>query len=93
MEYGESFETAVAREVGEEYSTRPLTIETIGARNVLREVPASHWVAVIFAVRIDPAEAAIGEPHKFDELGWFSPDSLHSQLAESIRLFRAWQGV
>ncbi|MFB4273428.1 NUDIX domain-containing protein [Nonomuraea sp. GTA35] len=95
LEYGESFETAVAREVGEEYTTRPLEIATIGVRNVLREEPSSHWVAVIFAVRVDPAEAAIGEPHKFDELGWFSPDALpypmHSQLAESIRLFRAWQ--
>ncbi|GAA4224603.1 hypothetical protein FHR32_006906 [Streptosporangium album] len=32
-----------------------------------------------------------GEPHKFDELGWFTPDALpyplHSQLAESLRLF------
>ncbi|GAA3469822.1 NUDIX domain-containing protein [Nonomuraea roseola] len=95
LEYGESFEAAVAREVAEEYVTRPLEIETIGVRNVLREEPASHWVAVIFAVRVDPAEAAIGEPHKFDELGWFSPEALpsplHSQLAESIRLFRAWQ--
>ncbi|MDP4512008.1 NUDIX domain-containing protein [Nonomuraea turcica] len=97
LEYGESFETAAAREVGEEYTTRPLTIETIGVRNVLREEPPSHWVAVIFAVGVDPTEAAIGEPHKFDELGWFSLDSLpspmHSQLAESIRLFRAWQEV
>ncbi|MDP9844453.1 NUDIX domain-containing protein [Streptosporangium lutulentum] len=95
LEYGESFEAAVAREVREEYSTGALEIETIGVRNVLREEPASHWVAVIFAVRIDRAEAAIGEPHKFDELGWFPPDALphplHSQLAESLRLFRAWQ--
>ncbi|MFC7642805.1 NUDIX domain-containing protein [Streptosporangium lutulentum] len=94
LEYGESFEAAVAREVREEYSTGALEIETIGVRNVLRE-EASHWVAVIFAVRIDRAEAAIGEPHKFDELGWFPPDALphplHSQLAESLRLFRAWQ--
>jgi 8-oxo-dGTP diphosphatase len=95
LEYGESFEAAVAREVREEYSTGALEIETIGVRNVLREEPVSHWVAVIFAVRIDRAEAAIGEPHKFDELGWFPPDALpyplHSQLAESLRLFHTWQ--
>lgn len=91
LEYGESFETAVAREVREEYSTAALEIETVGVRNVLREEPVSHWVAVIFAVRVDPAGAAIGEPHKFDELGWFAPDALphplHSQLTESLRLF------
>lgn len=96
LEYGESFETAVAREVREEYSTDALKIETIGVRNVLRQEPASHWVAVIFAVEVDPAGVAIGEPHKFDELDWFAPDTLphplHSQLTESLRLFHAWQG-
>ncbi|MGV9770988.1 NUDIX domain-containing protein [Streptosporangium sp. NPDC003464] len=95
LEYGETFEAAVAREVREEYSADALKIETIGVRNVLREEPASHWVAVVFAVEVDPAGVAIGEPHKFDELGWFAPDALpyplHSQLAESLRLFHAWQ--
>ncbi|WP_433253036.1 NUDIX domain-containing protein [Streptosporangium sp. CA-135522] len=97
LEYGESFETAVAREVREEYSADALEIETIGVRNVLREEPASHWVAVIFAVRVNPADVAIGEPHKFDELDWFAPDALprplHSQLPESLGLFHAWQGA
>ncbi|MFB4284327.1 NUDIX domain-containing protein [Nonomuraea sp. MTCD27] len=85
LEYGESFETAVAREVAEEYATGPLTIETIGVRNVLREEQASHWVAVIFAVRVDPAEAAIGEPHKFDELGWFSLEGDGRNTTETHR--------
>ncbi|MGW4425828.1 NUDIX domain-containing protein [Streptosporangium sp. NPDC004631] len=95
LEYGESFETAVAREVREEYSARALRIETIGVRNILREEPVSHWVAVIFAVEVDPAEVAIGEPHKFDELGWFEPDGPpgppHSQLSETLVLFGTWQ--
>ncbi|MFF5211253.1 NUDIX domain-containing protein [Streptosporangium sp. NPDC000396] len=97
LEYGESFETAVTREVREEYSAAALEIETIGVRNVLREEPVSHWVAVLFAVRVDPAAVAIGEPHKFDELGWFAPDALpyplHSQLTESLTLFRTWQAT
>ncbi|MEU1736661.1 NUDIX domain-containing protein [Streptosporangium sp. NPDC020145] len=91
LEYGESFETAVAREVREEYSAEALDIETIGVRNVVRAVPDSHWVAVVFAVRVDPAEVAIGEPHKFDRLGWFDPGDLpeprHSQLPETLALF------
>ncbi|MGV9595933.1 NUDIX hydrolase [Streptosporangium sandarakinum] len=95
LEYGETFEAAVAREVREEYSAAALEIETIGVRNVLRGDPVfSHWVAVVFAVRVDPAEVAIGEPHKFDELGWFAPGRLpdrpHSQLPESLALFTAW---
>ncbi|MER7127303.1 NUDIX domain-containing protein [Micrococcus luteus] len=95
LEYGESFETAVSREVREEYSANVLEVETIGVRNVLRAELDSHWVAVVFAVRVDPAEVAIGEPHKFDRLDWFSPEALpgplHSQLVETFLLFQAWR--
>ncbi|GGL37854.1 N-6 DNA methylase [Planomonospora parontospora] len=93
LEYGESFEAAVAREVREEYSAEALEVEQIGVRNVVRRDPPSHWVAVVFAVRVDPSAVAIGEPHKFDGLGWFAPDALpgplHSQLPETLALFRA----
>ncbi|OKI31089.1 NUDIX domain-containing protein [Streptomyces sp. CB03911] len=96
LEFGETFEAAVAREVQEEYTTPPLAIETIGVRNILRSDPASHWVAVVFAVEVDPARVAIGEPHKFDELGWFAPDALpspqHSQLAPTLALYRSGRG-
>ena len=91
LEYGESFESAVAREVREEYTAEALSIDTVGVRNILRTDPVSHWVAVVFAVEVDPARVAIGEPHKFDELGWFTPDSLpspqHSQLAPTLELY------
>lgn len=94
LEFGETFEVAVAREVGEEYGVRPLGIERIGVRNVLRGDPVdSHWVAVVFAVRVEPGEVRIGEPHKFDALGWFGQDALpaplHSQCGESLALFAA----
>ncbi|MET9611549.1 NUDIX domain-containing protein [Kitasatospora indigofera] len=93
LEFGETFEAAVAREVQEEYTAPALAIETIGVRNILRAEPVSHWVAVVFAVEVDPARVAIGEPHKFDELGWFTPDALpspqHSQLAPTLALYRS----
>ncbi|MCO8271442.1 NUDIX domain-containing protein [Actinoplanes sp. TRM 88003] len=91
LEFGETFEQAVTREVTEEYATPPLSIDLRGVRNVLR--PGSHWVAIVFAVRLDPAAARIGEPHKFDELGWFPLDALpaplHSQLPAALELFTA----
>jgi 8-oxo-dGTP diphosphatase len=90
LEFGETFEAAVTREVVEEYATSPLEIRQRGVRNVLRADPPSHWVAVVFSVLVDPAGAAIGEPHKFDELGWFGPGELpaplHSQLAATLEL-------
>ncbi|GAU66254.1 hypothetical protein SSP35_02_06240 [Streptomyces sp. NBRC 110611] len=92
LEFGETFEAAVAREVAEEYGVRPLAIERIGVRNVLRGDPvASHWVAVVFAVQVEPGRVRIGEPHKFDALAWCAPDALpeplHSQCGESLALF------
>lgn len=90
IEFGETFEEAVTREVTEEYATGPLAIELRGVRNVLRDEPPSHWVAVVFSVRLDPAAARIGEPHKFDGLGWFAPGALpaplHSQLAATLAI-------
>lgn len=94
IEFGETLEEAVSREVREEYATEPLEIETIGVRNVLRSNPATHWIAVLFAVSVDPATVTIGEPHKFDRLNWFAPDALpnplHSQTAAGLELFRVW---
>jgi 8-oxo-dGTP pyrophosphatase MutT (NUDIX family) len=91
LEFGESFEAAVAREVTEEYTATPQEIAMLGVRNVVRAEPPSHWVAVVFAVRVAPGDVRIGEPHKFDELGWFRPDALpaplHSQLRPTLALF------
>ena len=90
LEFGETFEAAVTREVSGEYRAVPLAITQAGVRNVLRDDPPSHWVAVVFAVLVDPAAVAIGEPHKFDRLGWFDPGDLpaplHSQLAPTLEL-------
>ncbi|MGX6603384.1 NUDIX domain-containing protein [Micromonosporaceae bacterium Da 78-11] len=91
LEFGETFEQAVAREVTEEYSTPPLAVDLLGVRNVLRAEPPSHWVAVVFAVLVDPGAVRIGEPHKFDELRWFDrarlPSPLHSQLPATLELY------
>jgi 8-oxo-dGTP diphosphatase len=88
LEYGETFEQAVTREVAEEYAATPLAIEQVGARNVLRG--ESHWVAVIFRVRLDPDIVRLGEPHKFDALDWFTagelPSPLHSQLPGTLAM-------
>ncbi|MGA5298777.1 NUDIX domain-containing protein [Nucisporomicrobium flavum] len=89
LEFGETFDDAVTREVREEYTATPQDITMLGVRNVVR--PGSHWVALVFAVRVDPAVVRIGEPHKFDELEWFTvealPSPLHSQLPATLELY------
>jgi 8-oxo-dGTP diphosphatase len=96
LEFGETFEQAVTREVGEEYATTPRDTAFLGVRNVLRDDPPSHWVALTFAVLVDPASVAIGEPHKFVQLAWVTPDTLpdplHSQLVPTLDLYRKNRG-
>jgi 8-oxo-dGTP diphosphatase len=91
VEFGEAFASAVTREVREEYCAQALEMRNLGVRDVVRAEPESHWVAIVFAVLVDPRQVAIGEPHKFDELGWFTADALpqpqHSQLAATLALF------
>lgn len=95
LELGETLDQAVEREVREEYRARARDIRMIDVRDVLRVQGGilHHWVAVVFAVLVDPTEVAIGEPEKMDSLGWFSldtlPSPLHSQLVPQIESYRA----
>lgn len=100
LQHGEGFEDAVRREIVEEFGTAPRDVRQIGIRNVLRpgEAGVSHWVAVMFAAEVDPAEARLAEPGKFDEIGWFDlegplPEPRHSQLGEALAAFRRWRGA
>lgn len=94
LEFGESVEDALRREIKEEYCTDVLGYEFLGYRDVHREkddIP-THWISLDFKVRIDPTKVAIGEAHKFDDIRFFTldaiPEDLHSQLPEFWRLYR-----
>ena len=81
------------RELQEEYGTRPLGIDCIGYRDIFRQLDdgtPTHWLAMDFAVRVDPETVRICEPDMFDDAGWFSldalPSPLHSQFGTFMRL-------
>lgn len=80
LEFGESFEDCIVREVKEEFCCDVLEMKFLGTLNVLREHNGigTHWVSICFAIKIDPAQVCNGEPEKIEELGWFSPNSLPS---------------
>lgn len=44
------------------------------------------------AIKIDPSKVANGEPHKFDEVGWFTldtiPENSHSLMPDFLKLYR-----
>ena len=86
LEFTDTITNTLAKEVMEEYCTDVLSHEFLGYRDVHREKNGkqTHWVALDFIAHVDRNKVQIGEPHKFDELGWFKldslPDPLHSQL-------------
>ncbi|MDD5437795.1 MAG: NUDIX domain-containing protein [Patescibacteria group bacterium] len=94
MEFGETFDETVAREISEEYCAKPLEIVRTEAVNVLRNNNGvdTHWIAVVHAVKLDPAETRIGEPAKMEELGWFKydelPEPLHSMFLKHFDLVK-----
>ncbi len=86
LEFADSVEDTLKKEILEEYNARALAIEFLGFRDVHRKNQGKpyHWIALDFKVKIDPEGVKINEPHKFDELSWFAldklPEPLHSQL-------------
>lgn len=94
MEFGETFEEAVSREILEEYQVKPSKLELCGFKNVLRQngKTRTHWVACVFLARVNPKKVGIGEPKKMDEIGWFPvnrlPKNLHSQTRRDIKMIK-----
>ena len=95
LEFGESFEECIRREMAEEILTEPLSIEFLTTYDAHREHEGkkTHWVAVVHLVRVDPKGVGIGEPHKIDELKWFDikklPKPMHSQFPKAYKALRA----
>lgn len=58
------------------------------------DLKPSHWIALHFKVLVDPKQVKNGEPHKFDEIGWFRIDNLppaselHSQLPAELERYK-----
>ena len=90
IEFGETLEEAVLRELKEELLTTPKEVDFIHAYEAHRvhEGTPTHWIALLHAVKVDPKQVKIGEPHKIDEIGWFNskilPNPLHSQFHKSF---------
>lgn len=93
VEFGDTFEKTLRDEIRQEYCTDVLAFELLGHREVFREQEGlpTHWIAFDYLVLVDRSQVAIGEPHKFDALDWFTldtmPEELHSQFPNFLRLY------
>lgn len=86
LEFGEDFESAVRREIKEEYCADVVDLKFLATTNVLRKNgdEPTHWIALVFAAQVAPEQVRIGEPDAMEEIGWFQehslPSPLHSQF-------------
>jgi len=82
MKHGETFEQTVKRELREEYCISPLKMKMIGINNILRRHKGvkTHWVAVIYAILVDPKKVKIGDHKSIVEIIWAKPSNLPKPL-------------
>lgn len=81
VEFGETLEAALHREVFEEFG---VTVSIVKKFNIVDHIlpdEHQHWVAQTFLCRIVSGEPKNCEPEKCDSVGWFSV-----QEAESLDL-------
>ena len=94
VEFGENIESVLKQEVKQEYGAEIIKHEFLGFRDIHRQQKRvkTHWVALDFKVLVDPLQVKNGEPHKFDEIGWFKlnslPNPLHSQLPKAVANYK-----
>lgn len=86
LEFGHKAIDTLKKEILEEYCTDIIGFEFLGFRDVHRnhEGVDTHWIALDFKIHVDREKVMNGEPHKFEELKWFTmdqlPSGMHSQL-------------
>ncbi len=94
LEFGDTVESTLKSEIKQEYCTEVLDFEFLGYRDVHREHDGvkTHWIGLDFKVLIDKNKVKNGEPHKFDEIGWFTlntlPNPVHSQFPNFLELYK-----
>ena len=90
LKHGQTVEDSLRRELLEELNVEPLTIDFIGYFDTFRDNAnglRSHWVALCFAVKVDPISVRINEPEMVDDSGWFALDNLPSPLHSQFEVF------
>ncbi|MFA6338751.1 MAG: NUDIX domain-containing protein [Candidatus Paceibacterota bacterium] len=94
LDFGDTVENTLRKEIREEFCTDVLNYEFLGYRDVHREHEGkkTHWVSLDFKVLIDRSKVKNGEPHKFDEVEWFTldnmPEPLHSQFPNFFKVYK-----
>ncbi|MFC4535274.1 NUDIX domain-containing protein [Sphaerisporangium dianthi] len=81
VELGEALESAIKREIREEYGMEVELTGTLGAFDHF--LPgAEHWVSITYCGKHVRGEPVIREPGKCTDIGWFDLWNLPKRLSE-----------
>jgi 8-oxo-dGTP diphosphatase len=76
VEFGETLQQAIVREVREEYGIEIAVLGLLDVVDHLIPEEGQHWVSPTFLCSISSGTPSIREPHKCDEIGWFTIDDI-----------------
>lgn len=82
LDFADTIEETLIKEIKEEYCSSIISYEFLGIREVFREhnKNKTHWIAFDHLVHIDRSKVKNGEPHKFEEIGWFRLDEFPKKM-------------
>ncbi len=76
VEFGETLEDALKREIREEYGIEIDVEKLIDVVNHIIPAERQHWVSPTFICRLANGMPVIREPHKCEQIGWFTLDEI-----------------
>ena len=87
LDYGETVEEGMRRELKEELGVDPLQVEYIGYRDLIareEDKVVKHWIAFDFLVEVDPIKVLIGEPESCETIEWRTFDNIPEALHHGV---------
>lgn len=90
LEFGESFEEALSRELKEELGISPTSMRQFGVFNTMF-LPSSHHVQIAFIVETYDGTPVNNEPNRCSEIRFFPLDALPEPIfASSLPIIEAY---
>lgn len=87
VEFGETLQRAVKREITEEYGVNIILLHQLPAQNHLIPAEKQHWVPTTFIAKIKSGQTPkILEPHKCAAIGWYPLNRLPRPLSIITKL-------